>query len=501
MNVRVLQASLLVLVSVSAVATAAVGVDALDHDLLRLVRTHDLSGDPASKLEIPDIHSPKAQLGMRLFFSRSLSGNRDIACASCHHPLLGGGDGLSLPIGSGVENPETLGAGRALKGNAAPVVARNAPTTFNAALWKWGMFHDSRIELLLDGAAGKSGTSPYNNKPLGGAGITTPDVPYPRSDHWAGKDLVQAQARFPLTFEEEMRGHDFSAGANTSAYRSKLVQRLGGYDPTGNNLPQQVTDYWQKAFRDVYGTADVPISTLITEQNVSELLSIYERSQLFVNNPWNRYVKGDTNAISTEAKQGALLFFRQPGSGGFGCANCHRSDTFTDEGFHNMLMPPIGPGKQADGSDGGRGDITQQPQDKYAFRTPSLLNVAVTGPWGHNGAYTSLEGMVKHMLSPHQSASAYDSAQLQQANIQTEHTAENLKSVMAASHDLPEYQYTETDVQQLVAFLKTLTDPCVQDAKCLQPWIPQDAEPDLLHFEITPQKTLPVAYKDAASGG
>jgi cytochrome c peroxidase len=451
---------------------------ALDRELQRLIRSHGLTGDPAKGVEIPDIQSPKAQLGMRLFFSKSLSGNQDVACASCHHPLLGGGDDLSLPIGT-QEHP--------LPNNAALLVARNAPTTFNVALWKWGMFHDSRIELLLDGKD-KAAASPYGKGPLGRKGITTPDVVYPRPDAWAGKELVQAQARFPLTFVEEMRGHNFSADLNASAYRSKLAQRLGGYDPSGQGLPEKVTQYWQAAFRRAYQAADAPMSTLVTEQNISELLSEYERSQLLVKNPWNQYIKGDVQAISTEAKQGALLFYRQPGSGGFGCVNCHQGNFFTDEGFHNMLMPPIGPGQRypdmtATGVDKGRAAVTGQPDDLYRFRTSSLLNVEVTGPWGHDGAYTALDKIVRHMLRPRSMALAYDPAQLRQARVQTDETAHNLEDILLHSRGLPEYEHSDADVLQLVAFLKTLTDPCVKDAACLKPWIPPDDAPDLLPAE------------------
>lgn len=458
--------------------------DDLDHALQRLIRIHDLVPDPDKQPDIPDINSPKAQLGMRLFFSRNLSGSQDTACASCHHPLLGGGDGLSLSIGTGVAEPEQTGLQRHLKNQQAPLVPRNALTTFNAAAWQWNLFHDGRVELLLDGKS-KLNTSPYNNKMLGGNGITTPDVAYPRDDHWAGENLVQAQTRFPLVLQEEMRGGDFSPGVANSAYRSKLAQRLGGYGQEAGTLPQSVTRYWQEAFRKAYQADQNTVpSALVTGQNITELLSTYVRSQWFTNNPWRRYLQGVPNAISPAAKRGALLFYRQPGSGGFGCVNCHRGSALTDEDFHNMLMPPIGVGKQADGEDWGRGAITGKIQDRYRFRTPSLLNIAVTGPWGHNGAYTTLEGMVRHMLDPRKNAASYAAKQIQQANIQTENTADNVQKMLAANPALPAYAYTEGQVRQLVAFLQTLTDPCVQDAECLQAWIPPDTEPDLLRFRI-----------------
>ncbi|WP_308873091.1 hypothetical protein [Thiothrix subterranea] len=142
-------------------------------------------------------------------------------------------------------------------------------------------------------------------------------------------------------------------------------------------------------------------------------------------------------------------------------------------------MPPIGPGKgnkdAALQQDYGRWLVTQHPDDKFRFRTPSLLNVAVTGPWGHNGAYTSLEAVVRHMLNPFQAALNYDRGQLTQPNIPTAQLAVNLREMLGGNTDLAGQAYQEEDVQHLLAFLHTLTDPCVTRPDCLQRWIPSGA--------------------------
>ena len=95
-----------------------------------------LTGDPTTNRTLPDISDPKAQLGKKLFFTKGLGGDQDSACASCHHPVLGGGDALSLSIGVGAENPDLLGPGRIHDALAdgydgGPTVPRNTPTTFN----------------------------------------------------------------------------------------------------------------------------------------------------------------------------------------------------------------------------------------------------------------------------------------------------------------------------------------------------------------------------------
>ena len=84
----------------------------LNKQLKRIIRSNDLTGDPMLNRMVPDIDSPKAQLGMDLFFSKTLGGEFDSACVACHHPVLGGGDNLSLPIGVEADEPDLLGPGR-----------------------------------------------------------------------------------------------------------------------------------------------------------------------------------------------------------------------------------------------------------------------------------------------------------------------------------------------------------------------------------------------------
>ncbi len=120
--------------------------------------------------------------------------------------------------------------------------------------------------------------------------------------------------------------------------------------------------------------------------------------------------------------------------------------------------------------------------EKYKFRTATLLNVEVTGPWGHAGAYTALENMVRHMLIPAQAIANYDFSQLDAtANLKVSNILSNtqraLKQLQAnrtnnGSGVHRNVEFSEDDANDLVAFLKTLTDPCVKGHSCLAPWIP-----------------------------
>jgi cytochrome c peroxidase len=105
---------------------------------------------------------------------------------------------------------------------------------------------------------------------------------------------------------------------------------------------------------------------------------------VFVDTPVKRFIAGDDSALSGDAKLGALLFY-----GEAGCGGCHSGNFFTDEAFHVVSMPQVGRGKGNNGVNGnddfGRFRESGVEADRYAFRTPSLINTAVTGPWGHAG--------------------------------------------------------------------------------------------------------------------
>ncbi|HBC20167.1 MAG TPA: cytochrome-c peroxidase, partial [Alcanivorax sp.] len=115
--------------------------------------------------------------GMQLFFSKGLGGDLDSACVSCHHPMLGGGDDLSLSIGVEAVQPDLLGPGRlhlstGTHFDGGPTVPRNAPSTFNIVFYDEVLFHDGRVE-SLDKTAGLNGA---------GGGIRTPDSAFGVAD-------------------------------------------------------------------------------------------------------------------------------------------------------------------------------------------------------------------------------------------------------------------------------------------------------------------------------
>ena len=468
----------LVAVSLITIITTACAVDEEDISPLHIrsvATVLGLTGDPTTNRTLPDINDPKAQLGKKLFFTKGLSGDRDTACASCHHPALAGDDGLSLSIGVGADDPSLVGPGRTHP-SGGPTIPRNAPTTFNSGLWDSVMYLDGRVESL-----GKTAGSNGNDD----LGIVTPDSDTDdngnlQADPDAGDNLPSALSRFPVTVAEVMRGFDpneFAALGTNDEVRTAIETRLAG-DPD-----------WVAEFNAVYGDP-----TQITYGLIAEAIAEYERSQIFIDTPWKAFMDGDDGAISEAARRGALLFMLPTRVNGASCISCHRGDFFTDERFHVLGMPQIGLGK-GDGTTGtddfGRFRVTGNDNDMYAFRTPSLLNVTETGPWGHAGAYTTLEAVIRHHLDPQAAFDAYDDLQLDVSIRESGQTVDmvlntqNALNKLAANRlagipSIETVSLTDEQVGYLVEFLKTLTDPCVTDRDCLAPWIPDssDIDPD-----------------------
>ncbi|WP_263078366.1 FG-GAP-like repeat-containing protein [Endozoicomonas sp. Mp262] len=471
----------------------------LDNKLRLLIDNLEISGNPAKDSKIPDIQSSDlAQLGRSLFFSKALSINFDVACATCHHPLLAGGDGLSLPVGVGAIDGDHIGPGRRHDGNfyidpeadGGPNVERNSPSTFNTAFYNFSLFYDGRVEAitwqdgsylstreLLDRQTQKT-INPSHKALTENRSIKTPDSIFRGPDTLAGDDLLQAQARFPVTAAAEMRGLSSHFGGS-SAVRSFLEKRFQG--ETG----ELKGSGWQARFRKAFERPDAPLKEVITFQNITRALAEYQRSQVFISNPWKAYLenRGD---ISTAAKRGALLFFSAVKDGGGGCSRCHSGDFFTNENFYNLAIPQFGRGNFVYGQDLGRHPITRNDKDMFAFRVPTLLNIEVTAPYGHTGAFTDLEGVIRHHLDPRKSVESYDFTlqHLPQFKgldvVYPEARANTRRALKKLLEDgqmgMP--QLSAENISDVVEFLKTLTDPCIKDGKCLQPWLPNESDSD-----------------------
>lgn len=446
-------ATAMVLAVMWALSPAVAIAGAVDTELRGLIERHELEKDPREGHDIPGPDDPSVVLGKELFFSTLLGGDGDVSCASCHHPALGGADGLSLSVGVGAEDVGLLGPGRRHDGNrevdpnadGGPNVPRNAPTTFNTAFYEGSLFWDGRVHALVVGERID-------------ATIRTPESRFNSPDPRAGESLLAAQARFPVTSPVEMLGFG-------------SLNRLSGDD-----IRATLATRFAEQF-------DLAEGERLSFDRVAETLGAYQRSQVFIDSPWSRYVAGADDALSATAKRGAVRFLTSMKDGGAGCVQCHAGARFTDEEFYNLAVPQFGRGKDTRGHDVGRALVTGRPEDRYRFRTPGLLNVAVTAPYGHSGAFPDLADSVRHHLDVETSLADFDYGlgHLRQfdgvevdveQNRRASRAAYDAMVATGAREALPRGPVDEVAVTELVAFLESLTDPCVRSAECLRPWLP-----------------------------
>ena len=379
----------------------------------------------------------KVELGRALFFDSELSGNRDIACATCHHPFFATGDGLSLPVGVGAVVPGSLGPMREI-GAGRHFVPRNAPEIFNRGSRDWfSQFWDSR---LVD-----TGTTFINP-----AGTALPP---------GLSNILAAQAMFPVTSRDEMRGlsgdFDIDGGANE-------IAAIADNDFQGiwNALMIRLMsiDGYRVLFAAAYPGED--IDTLGFEHAAEAIAAFEADAYTFLDSPWDKYLAGQTNALSTSQKQGALLFY-----GSAKCSGCHSGSLMTDQQHYNIGVPQLGPGKgDGPGLDHGRGRETGIAEDIYRFRTPPLRNCEITGPYMHNGAFSNLTEVIEHHASPRHSLWSYDpEEQIDQVEIRDTYVPAIQIDVALGIDDakLPD-RLSRRDVRDLVRFLKTLTAPDIQ---------------------------------------
>ena len=135
---------------------------------------------------------------------------------------------------------------------------------------------------------------------------------------------------------------------------------------------------YQQQFRAVFGT-DVNL------QGIAEAIAAYERTIISTNSAFDKYVAGDAKAMDDSAVRGMALFKSKAR-----CILCHNGPNFTDNQFHNLGVPQVGPLKE----DLGRYDVTRAKKDKAAFKTPTLRSIIETAPYMHDGAFKTLEEVV-----------------------------------------------------------------------------------------------------------
>lgn len=311
-----------------------------------------------------------AALGQTLFFDERLSGNGKLSCASCHEPARSFTDGKAVAEGVGVGT-------------------RNTPSLWNAAYQRW-YFWDGRADTL-----------------------------------WG-------QALHPLERDVEMDGDRVHVlrVVQGDAELSGAYEALFGPLPSIANLPAHARPMpdapahpQERAWRGL--TAEEQSAVTRVFVNCGKAIAAYERKLVSRRAAFDVFVEGlrendaeKLAALSPAAQRGLQLFV-----GRGNCRFCHVGPNFTDDEFHSVRVAPRGGGAPTDAgryvgaaqvlgdpfnaisewSDSRSGPVAEQleflanPGENWGrFKTPSLRNVARTGPYMHAGQYSSLDQVLRH---------------------------------------------------------------------------------------------------------
>jgi cytochrome c peroxidase len=274
-------------------------------------------------------------LGRLLFWDPILSGAQDIACATCHHPNHGYTDGRDLPIGTGGRG---LGPARRL-----PDGRLFTPVDWNLQPRPSSLVRRNSLTLL---------NVAFN-------GLTENDyAPAAAPMFWDVRARgLEAQALEPIRTTEEMRGNTYGPDEAVVA----AVARVAG-----------VAEY-RRLFQQVFGG-----SAPVTAANMAKAIATFERSLTTPDSPFDRYMRGDPTAMTPAQVRGMVAFDNH------GCTQCHKGPMLSDYKVH--VLGVIDNPKLSRPDEGANGS--------YAFRTPSLRNLAYTAPYMHSGFVPSLEGVL-----------------------------------------------------------------------------------------------------------
>ena len=388
---------------------------------------------------VPAQNPAMVELGRALFFDKILSGNRDVSCATCHDPAAALTDGMRLAVGTG----GTGNTAQRVVGSGRQFVPRNAPSLLNQGI---GHFYS-----LWDGRVNEEGMP-------GGAIKAPPGIVFP-----AGlSSILAAQAMLPILNRVEMRGnagdvdrfgnanelgaiHDASPGQVWQATMTRLL------------AIQEYATRFAAAFPTVHPSG-------LGFQHAANALAAFQISAFTrTNSPFDRYLARDNSALTADEKRGGILFF-----GKAQCASCHFGALMGGTNFANIGVPQFGPGVgTASPLDRGRGELfpTFSFYD-FAFRVPSLRNVELTAPYMHNGAYSSLEQVVRHYTNADSALRNYDVNQLppELRGAYRGDAASIAKITANLDGRLRQgIKLTPAEQAQVVAFLKALTDPAARD--------------------------------------
>ena len=268
--------------------------------------------------------------------------------------------------------------------------------------------------------------------------------------------ILAAQALCPMTAEHGMAGNP---GENEIAGAVKdRVDKAWPIIAKRVRTNAEFGEMFVAAFDHIKTPEDVTIVEIVNA--IAAFVGTEFRSD---NSAFDAYLKGDAGALNAQEMRGMELFYT------VGCSGCHSGPLLSDQAFHNIGLPQFGPGRTRKWDpmprDVGRMGESDELEDAYRFRTPSLRNIALTAPYGHNGAMPTLEDMVRHHANPRVSQQTW---RPQMAALRSVRWLEKTDFIIRSDRiemerqlarvevDLP--GLSDQDIADIVAFLNSLTD-------------------------------------------
>jgi cytochrome c peroxidase len=288
--------------------------------------------------------------------------------------------------------PMIAAAGKLEPVGAVPVPANNPQTMEKVELGK-KLFFDRRLS-----GDGTMSCSTCHDPEKGYSDDLAISLSYPTTRNWRNSPTLINVGFQKLLF------HD---GRARTLEEQALFPMMSAFEMNRNldfveEVLRSVPEYVE-SFRRVFGGE-------VTRERMAMALAAFERTLVSVNSPLDRYLSGDKKALSAEAMKGYGIF-----TGKGKCANCHDGVNLADGKFSALNVPEnmdqekdprVGATRRFVAKvsnyedyrnlteDPGRYLVTKEKKDWKAFRTPTLREIAKTGPYMHNGIFESLEQVI-----------------------------------------------------------------------------------------------------------
>ncbi len=369
------------------------------------------------------------KLGQLLFYDRVLSGTYRVSCATCHHPDRASSNGFRTDQGVDQKGDDLAINGLSLYEALKPS-AKHAPALFNLGASEFTvMFGDGRVAQHQDGSF------------LSPAGSQLPE---------GLQDVLAVQALFPAVTGDELVGtvdNDVKAVAHlgNGAIWQALTERV-----------QYLPDYWPP-FKAAYPQLNSLDQITIT--HIANAISAFVGTEWRSDDaPFDAWLRGNKQALSPSQTNGLELFY-----GKAGCSRCHGGSFQTDHGFHPVATPlwrfdvDLFGGPEAFEIHQDRAELTGKDADKYNRRTPSLRNVEWTAPYGHAGSFKTLAGFLKAHLDP--TAGLREFVLKRSSGKPLPTAVQMVVDQLIARNKLPSVKLSKQEISELLAFLKSLSQP------------------------------------------